>query len=265
MLSIFFLSLLGTTAFADRTAAPADANANKISTDFSYLETSALFHNSLFDRATCSSLSAIRTGNTTVPTAGEWIPWSHNGRCMAAPADDPNGNAGKPFCLYTSASFAGRRGISIVTSPERAAALAKRMAFSASPRRTSPAPSYDAADPPFAALPVPGKGIGVVATRHIQHGEIIMANTPALLVDYAAIDAFGDGLAYDFLFPAVTNLPKAHQEAYLNLSYHVEADDLPHRINEIMNTNSFDIDILDGNDGIFFGVFTESRFPGALI
>ena len=246
MFSILLVSLLSA------------ASAAAESTAFSYFESGSILYNGYFDRATCS-VDASRSVNASAPAAGEWMPWSHNGLCQTAPEDDKNGNGGKNYCLYSSSSFGGRRGISIVTTPERAAKLAKRTAFNSNPRRVAPQPSYPRDNPPFAAGEIPGKGIGVVATRHIQHGEVILANTPAIMVDHAAIDDLGDNFPYDFLVPAIGNLPREHREAYLNLSHHREAKDEAGRINGIMNTNAFDINIRDGEEGIFYAVFTESR------
>jgi hypothetical protein len=249
MLSLLVLSLLNV------------ACATAGSTAFSYFERSSVFHNGYFDRATCA-LDAVRAVNATAPAAGEWMPWSHNSICrIAAAGENSYGEMQdeKNYCLYSSTSFGGRRGISIITTPDRAATLAQRTSFSSYPRRVPLKPNHDPKNAPFHTGEIPGKGIGVVATRHIQQGDVLMVNSPAMLVEHNAIDAFGDEFPDLFLVPAVANLPKDHRDAYLNLSWHQDATDLGSRIQQIINTNGFDIDIDDGEDGIFFGIFTESE------
>jgi hypothetical protein len=233
-------------AFAFSTAGDASSLSDSQSKQFVYS------HNR-FEEAICAS-HAVRSGNQSLVTDAPWSPWTHVGPCK--PAGD------QLFCLFSSYSF-NNRGISIVTTPERSLALAKKPAFEEqrNQRRSSPTGWVDTLDDPrFGPAEIPGKGIGVVATRHIQAGELLLINTPALLVDKAATIAFEEDMAEVFLVPGLDNIRQEHRAAYLDLAAHHTTDTLPAKVEQIVWTNAYIVRTDDEFEDALYGVFTESMW-----
>jgi len=115
------------------------------------------------------------SGTCPVPvdeTAGSdpssWAPWTH------APYCTDNG-----YCVFTNARFRNNLGISVVTTPENIASVSNLVGLlSSSPPSREPVP------PSYVIKPIPDKGIGVVAARDIQRGEIIMSEPVTILADF---------------------------------------------------------------------------------
>ncbi|KAL2260914.1 hypothetical protein VTK26DRAFT_4951 [Humicola hyalothermophila] len=170
--------------------------------------------------------------------------WTHSTPCFQLDDSD------RKFCVFTDANFADGRGISLITTPQRAAFVAAAPAF-IEPRlvrglnqdllRTTP--------PKYNVRPVPGKGMGVVATAPIRRGELIMANTASYMVDYAVFNGLSREQYTLLESHAVDHLPPAHREAILALSplntfNTTDTANLNHTdlIDKITATNMFDID-----------------------
>lgn len=116
--------------------------------------------------------------DATAADAGSWSPWSAHPTC-AYPLDESSSK----YCLYTYTSFHGGGDISIITTPE-IAAEATALLEDPDPqwyRWNEPvAPAYGQ-DEPYELREIPGKGIGVVATRKIQRGEVILSDAAAVI------------------------------------------------------------------------------------
>jgi hypothetical protein len=106
---------------------------------------------------------------------------------------------------------------------------------------------------------IPGKGMGLVATAPILRGELLLANTPSLMIDYRAFSELSKPNYTALQAAAVSHLPTTHQSTILALSAHIE--DTSHLtpaqlIDAIAATNSFDIephpdDELDQHNSFF--------------
>ncbi|KAK1775776.1 hypothetical protein QBC45DRAFT_334640 [Copromyces sp. CBS 386.78] len=81
----------------------------------------------------------------------------------------------KLYCLFASQEFRNGQGLSMVVSPNTAANLLGMGVMDDAPARKT-------LEKPYQITGVKGKGKGVVATRAIKQGEIIMVDVPALLV-----------------------------------------------------------------------------------
>jgi hypothetical protein len=151
-----------------------------------------------------------------------------------------------------------------VTVPERAAYVATTPAFASpdtvkhinqdldldlGPDRTTP--------PKFEMRAIPGKGMGLIATVPIHRGDLIMANTASLMIDYRAFHELTKEQYTTLQAAAVSHLPPAHQTLLLNLSTDATAPSqeeeegkktVPSLVDTILNTNSFDIDPLTDDD-----------------
>ena len=110
----------------------------------------------------------------------------------------PNKQPEKEFCLYTSSSFHDGLGTSLITEPHIAASLVDAIDDPGIEWqwRTHPNGSrFDArAEPPFEVRDLPGKGKGVVATRDIEAGEVLMVDFVAFLgnLDFFRAMSIGD-------------------------------------------------------------------------
>lgn len=162
------------------------------------------------------------------------------------------------YCAFTKPSFSGNEGVSVVTTPERIAKLSKGI-FSDKKGQTrlpthSSASSYEDAE-------IPGKGIGLIATKPIRAGQRIMTRTPAVMVDRGALDALSEDASIALLVQGVEALPTVHRDRYLNLTTHLDVASRQTRISQIFAVNSFRTGVGDqGTD--FHSVFTESKCRG---
>ncbi|KAK7969955.1 hypothetical protein PG996_001608 [Apiospora saccharicola] len=156
------------------------------------------------------------------------------------------------YCAFTKPSFSGREGVSVVTTPERISRLAKGIFSDEKSQARLPhssASSYEDAE-------IPGKGIGLIATKPIRAGQRIMTRTPAVMIDRSALDALSEDVAVALLVQGVEALPTVHRDRYLNLTTHLDVPDRQMRISQIFAVNSFRTGVGDqGAD--FHSVFTE--------
>lgn len=196
--------------------------------------------------------------------------WTRASSCTA------NVNGTDEFCIFSSGTFARGRGITVITSPARANHFAQLPAFDT---RTSEAVlrdenrdvlvEKDGADagagaggkkPPFVMQRVAGKGWGVVATRPIYRGEHLMSFTPAIAIDYGAFD----GLAVDEMralqAEAIDQLPEDLRGKFMELSTHDGASEHLEKVDKILKTNAFDVNIYDGNEYGLYVVFPEGKW-----
>jgi hypothetical protein len=164
------------------------------------------------------------------------------------------------YCVFTDVNFAGGRGISLVMESRRANFLATTPAF-VEPEiidgvnqdlvRTVRA-KYEVKE-------IPGKGMGIVATEHIRRGDLILANTASLMIDYGAY-SLGTDEYLELEARAVDYLPSAHRAALLSLSSHDGAFSThAEHVDKVIRTNAFDIYPDDDEEGseILFVVFPE--------
>ncbi|KAK0621466.1 hypothetical protein B0T17DRAFT_467302, partial [Bombardia bombarda] len=185
--------------------------------------------------------------------------WTHTAPCLQSE------HSPRKHCVFTDNTFAHGRGISIITTARRADYLATNPAF-AEPNITQHINQdlvRTATTPPvYAMREFPGKGMGLVATTHIRRGDLIMANTASIIIDYRAFEDLPKDDYQRLQTHAVDFLPSPHRAALLNLSTHDDAADLSHtaRVDKLLATNAFDIDP-DADDAArdhgFYVVFPE--------
>ncbi|KAG8411188.1 hypothetical protein J3459_016534 [Metarhizium acridum] len=149
-------------------------------------------------------------------------------------------NTSDDFLVYHSAGFAGGRGLSIVTTPERIQQFAKVRA---------PAYANDFSSPPYEERQMAGKGRGLVATRTLHRGDRIFADTPILLLDAEAFDDAAAGND-DLAALAVDKLPPAMQKRFWDL--HARPGDDP--VADRIDPNAFELHM---GDDTFYGVLPE--------
>lgn len=175
--------------------------------------------------------------------------WTRASSCIANGTDE--------YCVFNSATFGHGRGISVVTSPERAEFIANLPAF------TDPAAlqqeNSDEARSKFEFVHVPGKDMGVVATQPIYRGDHLMSFSPAVIIDYGAFDALSLPDVLRLQTEAADGLPSGLRGRFMNLSTHDGASDHQEKVEKILRTNAFDVDILDNSEYGLYVVFPESK------
>ncbi|KAI6370104.1 hypothetical protein MCOR25_004275 [Pyricularia grisea] len=203
----------------------------------------------------------------------DWAPWTHAPYC----------EANTTYCVFTNAAFQHGRGFSIVATPEAVASVQRLLEFAfAAPARSAGSRRMDAGPgggtttlnrsssntshhrpedenplPAWKVRKIPGKGLGMVATRRIPRGE-------TFLVDYAAIVASVEfpgrvnrAQGVELLNRAVGQLPEPGRVLGLARSSTQGAP----VVEDVMSTNTFSLKI-DGE--AYMGLFpTVSRINHA--
>ena len=122
--------------------------------------------------------------NSSSNTQSVRPPWSSPPKCMTLSASTSSASE-KMYCLFTSQEFRNGQGLSLVVSPNTAANLLGMGVLDDAPapwKWTGSSRVGTTVNKPYRITVVKGKGLGVVATRAIRQGEIIMVDVPALLV-----------------------------------------------------------------------------------
>ncbi|KAF2009402.1 SET domain-containing protein [Aaosphaeria arxii CBS 175.79] len=167
--------------------------------------------------------------------------WTHWPECFE------NVNTTSPYCVFSSQEFASGRGIFLITNSKNAERILKKPAMAA-PETLSRANLKR--DLPFELREVPGKGRGLFATRVIQMGEQIFANTAIVLVDSDS-GVLADEERKALIARGVDSLPEAANKDFWALLDHFDEDKGPEgRI----NTNAFDVTI---NGDSYYAVIPE--------
>ena len=101
---------------------------------------------------------------TVGPNPADWGPWTHQPYCANS----------TEFCVFTNAIFQGNRGISFITTPETAASSVE--VLTALQSSLDPRLVREGVNKPWEVRDLPGRGKGVVSTRRIAKGEVIMVD-----------------------------------------------------------------------------------------
>lgn len=163
------------------------------------------------------------------------------------------------FCTFTLRSFSNGEGISIITTHDTFDKISALPVFSAT---TSSSPSTHTTSseepPPYQAVPIQGKGLGLVSTRPIAFHKVYLSRTPAVVLDDEAFNRLGRARLTALLAVAASELPAEHEEAYMSLSTHVEEklsrEDTAY---EVFMRNNFRTEV-DGV-GTFHSAFTDGE------
>ena len=117
--------------------------------------------------------------DTTGDTPSHWKPWSVRPICAY-----PFVNTEPKYCIFTYHGFRGDRSISLITSPDVAAEAAPLLE-DRNPQWYKTSPSVPPLDgdftPPYSVEEVPGRGKGIIATRDIRKGEVVITE-PATMI-----------------------------------------------------------------------------------
>lgn len=170
------------------------------------------------------------------PNSSEPSPWISEAECIET--DD-----GTSYCVYTSPTFANGRGISILTTPDRAETVQRLPAFTDA---EAMAGANSEPAPPFEERVLPGRGRGLIANKTLHRGDRIFAYSPILVLDEDAFDNLDqkDWIAMETA--AVEKLPLATRQSFWELHGEPSVNAISDRI----DTNAFEIEIGDSTQYI---------------
>lgn len=207
--------------------------------------------------------SGVRTAFTTTDGSTSDGIWSRTTPCYKNNTDNTE------FCVYTSESFAENHGITIMTSPSRAIQFSQIPAF-ADPEtvrgvnrdivyETEHGRRSDQSPLSYRVEAMLGKGYGVVATKHLNRGDLIMSTTASVVIDYALFESIPDEEVRRMQTVAVDSLPPLHHARFMNLSTHDATEGHEQIVTKILATNAFDIETDNDDEYGYFVVFPESE------
>lgn len=155
------------------------------------------------------------------------------------------------FCTFSHPKFNRGLGIALLTTD----AILEDVSSWLILEPPDASPGSLAVVPPYDARQIPGKGVGLITNRDIRQGELIMARTPAVVVDGTAFNNLSTAHLTQALAHAIKSLPYDHQHEYLQLSTHDDATTYDERVYKIFAKNNFRTKFNNGRD--FHSTFTE--------
>ncbi|KAI1081751.1 SET domain-containing protein [Whalleya microplaca] len=188
-----------------------------------------------------NTMCPLLVDDETAFERGSWSPWTFPPVCV-----EPQNESDSKLCVFTYASLRGEAGISIITTPEVAAAgigvledADRRWADWA---RGKPLVVSD--PPPYEISDLNDKGLGVVANRTIRKDEVIMVRHPVMLrIQDPKSWKLQDIMK--LLHRTGLQLPLKERQQMMELAHSKGG----YILDDIMNTNSFGV-LLDGVDHI---------------
>lgn len=171
-------------------------------------------------------------GQSSIVKEEDPAPWSHPVACTNVLR-----GINDKLCVYTDSSFGNGRGISIFTTPKVAGQLFSLPAFQ------NPS-ALDALDinvnsGTWKAAPIPGKGIGMLASKPLKFKDRVTAYTPAFLAYLETELSTPDREVWWRL--AIEQLPQKIKEDFLGLTY-IFGDERV-RVQDIVKANTFQVNI----------------------
>lgn len=155
-----------------------------------------------------------------------WAPWTHRPYCA-----DTN------YCVFTNSMFQGNHGVSIITTPEIAASSVGLHSTLNAAQGSHP--SNIDFDPPYEIKEMPGMGMGVIATRKITHGDMLMVDYTSVLVDTEFPGRVRRDKGHELLQRAMEQLPNS--DGLLSLARSsTSGTPIPE---DVMRTNTFGMEI----------------------
>lgn len=150
-------------------------------------------------------------------------PWTEQVKCI------PGENSTSTSYVYSSREFANGRGISFFTTPSIADKVVALPAFADTENRLFDKVN-NFSESPWEVKVIPGRGRGIFATRTLQRGDQILADTPVGVYHMDAL-ASDYELGYTHLHHAFDRLPKATQQLFLDTMVASGGDPIMERIN----------------------------------
>ncbi|KAI0178494.1 SET domain-containing protein [Hypoxylon sp. FL1284] len=178
-------------------------------------------------RSNASLVCTLPVDEHVIQQPVAWSPWTHAPECVHAPR-----SPGTKYCVFTNSQH-GNGGVSIITTPEIASDSIEALDDSGDTHlrsvvKNSTEPAYRVAD-------IPGKGKGIIATRHIKRAEAIMADWASLMVYLDFPTSVKRAQGYRYLHRAVDQLSDPDRVLQLARSSNF-ANDI---VEDVLRTNAF--------------------------
>jgi len=167
----------------------------------------------------------------SIPTT--WSPWSHPPQCVNA-----TNNSTEKYCVYTNSRH-GIVGVSLITTPRAAADSVDLLNEPILPSVRLDSFEKHGAPLPYKIAEIPGKGLGVVATRPIEQFETLMVDYASMVVDLSFPHTVSRDEGYKLLHKATDQL--ADPSKVLKLATSIkEAGDI---IENVLRTNAYQTEL----------------------
>lgn len=131
------------------------------------------------------------------------------------------------YCVYTDTQFSEGRGISIITTAD---ALHSSAAAQRSQTRGGNEAVVKIAVDAFETMEIAGKGIGLAARRPLKRGELIVSESPPLIVHLGTQEDMSEEMRLEMQRAAVAALPPATKAQVLELMANDEQDAIEARL-----------------------------------
>ncbi|OAP57253.1 hypothetical protein AYL99_07991 [Fonsecaea erecta] len=191
--------------------------------------------------------ATVALSNDEPASTTDHSPWSFKPVCT-----DHLDELGDQLCVYTDATFSSGRGISIFTTPRIAQEFAALLPFQDPSALSSRGINPDRnADRPWYTTPIPGKGMGMLASRPLKRGDLITAHTPSLLAHMENVLSTAE--RERFLRLAVDQLPAASRDEYFSLAKIYGEPSVV--VQDVVKANAFEMQV---GGQMHLAVFPES-------
>ncbi|KAK4184246.1 hypothetical protein QBC35DRAFT_441840 [Podospora australis] len=158
-------------------------------------------------------------------------------------------------CLFTSTNFRNGHGISLIAKSTIASNLLSLGSMQDGPLFSVYAQNRELKGKPYKIAPVEGKGLGVVATRKIKRGEIIMTDYPALLIGTGFLANTKPHIGRRMLKQAIKQLPEGTRRKVEGLQRGQERFE----VEAILGPNSNTVSIgEEPGERVHVGLFAEA-------
>lgn len=175
-------------------------------------------------------------------------PWTLTPKCITD-EQKANKNTTRVHCLFTDGNFRNGHGTSLITTTTVASHLVGTEAFNDRP--TPLEASKRDAVPAYEIVDIEGRGKGVITTRDIRRGEIIMVDVPAVLVGTEFLQDVKAHHRRRFIKQAINRLPAATKRDVWSLSRNKGE----YEVDALMGANANSVAVSD--DGIHVGIFPK--------
>jgi len=145
-----------------------------------------------------------------------FAPWSHRPHCIE-PALAPLGSS--EYCVFTDATFRNGRGLSIITTPELAAALVPQLDDTSVVDLFGAHPPAGPKNPKFQVKEIRGRGKGVIAKKRIPKWQVAMVDIPVLITKADLFEVLDEGETAELKELAVSQLPAHTRKAVMGLAH----------------------------------------------
>ncbi|KAM7183375.1 hypothetical protein V8F20_012643 [Naviculisporaceae sp. PSN 640] len=185
----------------------------------------------------------------------DFPPWTHEPFCLpGSAAKSKDGKAAKPFiyCTFSNAKYPSEtKGVSIIANPDdpqtekSLSAIGTLFESGKSGEEDElPLAKKEPATLAYKITPLPGKGMGLIATRKIKQGEVIMVDHAALIAEMAFPTRVKRDVGRQLLERAVRRLSPERKEMVLGLASN-EGGEVD--VEDVVRTNSFTVNVGEGS------------------